>query len=1286
VKSYFKNAQLLVWIAVLTTVKILTLGEVVKAAEENTQIAISPSLSLVAEPSDRPANNKLSLDVPASTDRDRQVIPAFRPQTLMAQEAAPKEVAPEANSNNSNNSVPAEATSDNSDSTVAPAVTENNSNNPATTEVPKDNSTPTATTEVPKDNPTPTATTEVIKDNSTPTATTEVPPNNAETPVDVQPASAQAQPSNPVTTADVKILTPTPNTVLDIPATSVILQYPVGAKVELQVNGKAVDRALVGRTETDTTNNLITETWYGVAFKEGENTLTAQAEINGTVGNLATVKVTVRGDVQQLTVESVEQRIPADGRSTATIQGQLLDAQGNRSNRDAVVTLSASAGEFVGADADRDRPGFQVQARQGKFAAKLRSDLNAETVRIRAELNNLEVFNQLEFETALRPSIATGVIDVRLGARGTDYYGSLRDFLPADEDNRTQLDVYSAVFATGKVGDWLFTGAYNSDRALNEDCSGNTGLSQNPENCQPYPVYGDSSTSQRLARSQDSVFLRFERNRDYFMWGDYDTREFATRSQQFTAISRQLHGFKGNYNFGNLQVTGFYGDNVQGFQRDTIAPDGTSGYYFLSKRLLVPGSEEVYIELEEINRPGTVIDRQQLSRGADYDIDYDRGTILFREPILKTDVSPEGVVLVRRIVTTYQFEDKDNTANIFAGRVQYNFSRQQNRESWVGATYFKENQGTRNFELYGADTFIPLGTKGSLIAEYAHSSNNSDVMGEVSGSAYRVEAQGEITDGIRGRAYFRSADTGFANNATVSFVPGQTRYGAEVAARLSPTTNFRVAYDRENNEGTAPRPLNTFDDLFDRGSTAVPGSQVDNSLTTITAGLQQRIGKSTVDLDFIHRQREDRQPNNPTSNTSNQLRSRINIPIANNLTFRAQNELNLSKDEDIAYPDRTIFGLNWQAYPGINVSLNHQFFTSQNEGSDNNSITSLDVTGERKIWDNTTVKARYSVISGFDGMRGQGAVGLNHQWVIAPGLKLDLAYEHIFGDTFNRTGAGKQFAQPFAPGQSASSIGVESGDSYSVGLEYTDNPNFKASARIQHRTSSGGNNTVISASAAGKISPALTALVSYQQANSANQTLRGLGDTANFKVGLAYRDPNDDRFNALLRYEYRKNPSTIPNTILFGSGTGYEDHTLAAEGIYAPNWRWEFYGKYALRTSTTFLADDYVGKSTTSLAQLRATYRVNSKIDVVGEGRFINQPTTGYSETGLVLEAGYYITPNLRLSAGYVFGGADDRDFGGNRSAGGPYIGLTVKVNELFGFGLQKLPPPQQQETEISNK
>ncbi|MBF2017578.1 MAG: hypothetical protein IGS23_20710 [Rivularia sp. T60_A2020_040] len=1081
--------------------------------------------------------------------------------------------------------------------------------------------------------------------------------------------------------ATVRIIAPTPDAVIDVPATPIIIQFPVGNEVELRVNGELSDRSLIGRTETDSETDLVIQTWYGVSLQNGENIISAQ--VIGSQEAPTTVKIMVRGGVHQLKVDTVESRIPADGSSTATIKGVLLDENGNRSNHDAVVTLASTAGEFLGSDFKPGQPGFQVQAKAGEFTATLKSDLDAKTVRIQAKVGKLEAFTQLQFQTALRPSLMTGVIDFRLGARGTDFYSRFKDFLPEDEDNNTEVKFRSAIFATGAIGEWLVTGAYDSSRSLNEDCNCDNRLFGSYQfSEQNYPVYGDSSTVNPTTPSTDSVYLRLERSSkisgaspDYAMWGDYNTEEFSRSSQQFTSLTRQLHGFKANYNIGNLQATAFYGNNVEGFQRDTLPPDGTSGFYFLSRRLVIPGSETVFIELEELNRPGTVLQRKQLSRGPDYEIDYDRGTVLFREPILRTDVNEFGEVLVRRIVTTYQYEGAGADTDIYAGRLQYNFSRGVNNDSWLAATYMQENQGDRDFELYGADAQFTFGKLGKIIAEYARSRNDSNEMGMIEGNAMRAEAEAEVISGLQTRAYYRFADTGFANDATISFVPGQTRYGAQITGRITKTTNLRFQYDHEDNFGIAPQPIDTFEELFSPRTTAIPGSEVDNSLTTIAAGIVQRFGKANLSVDWIKREREDRISPETLNTDSNQLRSRLNVPLGNKLSFVAQNETTLSENTDAVFPDRTILGINWQAIPGINLSLTQQFYTRGQ--FDGNSITSFNVNGEHKFGEDTSVTGRFSVLGGANGPTTQGALGLKQGITIASGLRLNLAYEHVFGDFFGRNGTGIQFAQPFAVGQSAASLGFADGDSYSVGLEYTDNPNFKASALFERRSSSSGNNTVISAGATGKISRSLTALARYQQAGSSNQTLRALGDTANLRIGLAYRNPQDDKFNALLRYEYRKNPSTIPDTILFGTGTGAEDHTFAIETIYAPNWQWEFYGKYALRNSTTYLANDFSSNSTTNLGQLRATYRLGYSWDLVGEARVITQ--SDYTETGFVVEAGYYLTPNLRLAAGYAFGEINDRDFDGSRSASGPYLGLTVKLNELFnGFGLQKRVPRQE--------
>jgi hypothetical protein len=1091
----------------------------------------------------------------------------------------------------------------------------------------------------------------------------------------------------------IKILNPAPNTLLNGRASDVIVEFPTGTELELKVNGITVDSSLIGRTENNPVNSTTIQTWYGVIFEEGKNILTAEGRNNGVNLDSASIEVDVKGMPTQITLSTVQARIPADGRSTATIRGQLLDEQGNVSNREPIVTLDASAGEFIGVDENPDLPGFQVKARKGEFSAQLRSGINAQTVRINAQTQGMEASAQMQFTTSLRrQTLLTGVFDMRWGARGTNYYDSFRDFLPADQDYSNEVDLTSAFFAQGAVGEWQYTTAFNSDRSLNMSPEGNNRLFRSYEASElAYPVYGDSSSVEVVTPSTDQLYFRLERTSpvnnadpDYFMWGDYNTQEFSSRSQEFSATTRQLHGFKGNFNLNNLQITGFYATNVEGFQRDTISPDGTSGYYFLSRRLVIPGSENVFLEVQDYNSPGKIIERQTLNRGTDYEIDYDRGTLLFTRPIFRTDIDQDGNLLLRQILVTYQYDNLgEEDTSILGGRLVYHFNRDVSQQSWLGATYLYEDKGKRNFELYGVDTLIRLGNNTSLIAEYAHSSNDSEFSGFVQGNAYRMELDTQPFDGLSLRAFYRSAEEGFSNQATSSFVPGQSRYGAEALARLSPTTNFRVRYEHEDNFGVAPRPLDAIDEFFNLPGEPIPGSQQDNSLTTFSVGLQQRLGSASLDLDWIWRDRIDRMSPNALQTDSSQLRTRFMLPITNEISFQAFNETTITAEKDAVFSDRTGFGIDWRIIDGVRLSLQQQWFTAGPQQGQ--SITNIGLDGTLALGSDTAIKGRYGIVNGLNGMMGQGTIGIDQKWAITPGLRVSLGYERLFSNFFTRTASGTQFTQPYASGQSSSGLGFGDGDSYSIGIEYVDSPEFKASTRFQHRNSSTGSNTVFSADVTGKISPALTALFTYNQAETSNQLLQGIGATRTLRTGLAYRDPWDDTWNGLLKYEYRENPSTIPETILFGRGTGSDEHLFSVEGIYAPSWQWEFYGKYAFRNSTTYLANDLVGSTHVYIGQLRAVYRMNFNTELVAEGRLIGQPSAGYTETGLLLEAGYYLTPDLRLSAGYAFGEIDDRDFSGSRAADGFYMGLTFKLDGLLNmFGQPRyVAPPQYTEAQV---
>lgn len=1071
-------------------------------------------------------------------------------------------------------------------------------------------------------------------------------------------------PAAPDAAPEIAILFPPPETVLDLPSTEVVVQFPVGHQAQLSVNGKNVDPTQIGRTETDPASNLVTQFWYGVSLDEGSNTLTAEVSAEGNVGSLIECKVAVRGAPKRLTLRPAQKRAPADGRSRVVLVGELLDAAGNRSNRDAVVTLITSAGSFDEEDYSEDAPGFQVLATQGRFTATLRTGLQAQTVVLGATTGDLQSYTQIEFETALLPGLVAGVFQIRLGSQEGDLYRSFRDFLAPGNDTKLPLRVYSAAFATGQLGNWQLTGAYNSERRLNPDPQGRVALGDVAEADQVYPLYGDNASSTRLAQSRDRVFLRLERNRDYALWGDYGTQEFATRAQEFSATTRQLHALKGNYHVGNLQFTGFYGDNVQGFARDTLAPDGTSGYYFLSQRLLIVGSENVTLELEDLERPGVIVARKSLLRGADYEVDYDRGTLLFRQPLLRTDTGPFGEVLTRKIVVTYQYDGQDRSASALGSRLRYHFGSDVARERSIGTSYVRENQGTRRFELKGIDALLSLNNNGHLLAEYARSTNGEAGV-RVDGSAFRVEAEREVFRGVQARVFGRSAGAGFANNATTSFVPGQTRLGTSWTARVGSATHLRLQYEREKNFGIAPQALTS---LVTPGATAAPGTRLDNRLTSFSIGAEQRLGSTSLQTDWIARKREDRA--GALAASSQQLLSRVSVPLASSLTFRALNTTTLSAQVDTVVSDRTSLGVDWAVRPGVEVRLAQELF--HRGPLQGKSVTRLDTTSDYALNQNTQVLSRFSLLKGADGLSGQGTTGLKHGLLVARGLRLNLTYERVLGDFFNRSAAGPRQGE-LATGQSGAALGFAGGQNWGAGLEYTGRENLQASARYERQLSSGGGNTALSASISGKLSTPITALLHYQQAGATNRALGALGDTGHLKVGLAYRHPRHDRWNALLRYEYRRNPSTIPTTLLLGSGTGARDHTFAVEGIYAPSWRWEHYGKYAVRNSTSYLAQDFTSHSRIGLAQWRSTYRLGFSAELVGEARWVSQPSAGYQNRGFAVEAGFYLTPDLRLGAGYSFGKVDDVDFSGSRYRGGVYVGVTAKLNELFsGWGLQK--------------
>ena len=545
---------------------------------------------------------------------------------------------------------------------------------------------------------------------------------------------------------------------------------------------------------------------------------------------------------------------------------------------------------------------------------------------------------------------------------------------------------------------------------------------------------------------------------------------------------------------------------MQGFQRDTLAPDGTSGYYFLSHRPLVYGSENVVIEEQELARPGTVVASEAPQRGVDYEIDYDRGTLLFHQPVARTDAAPDGTVLTRQIVVTYQYETGGVRHQRLrrAAAIPPDAGRQPARPA--GRDVRAAEPGPARLQsLRRGRASCPWAAGGSLTAEYGHSENASEVLGPVGGIGVPRGGGGQLGKRVQANAYWRSTDTGYANDATTSFVPGQTRYGAQASAALSPATQFRFQLDHEDNKGLAPQPADSWRACWTPATSRPPERPWTTATRASRVGVQQQIRRASLDVDWIGRRRTDRITPDTLSGNSNQLQSRLTVPLGPKLTFQARNDTTLSSGVDAVYPDATQLGLNWTARPGVTVGLNQQYFgRGQFSG---HALTSLDTVVDRKFGGGGDISERFSIGGGANGFTIQQALALNDRWAIAPGLHLGVGYEHLEGGLLGRTAAGQQYALPYAVGQSSSALGLTGGDSRSISLDYLLRPDFKASARYETRTSSGGSNTVFTAGAAGKISLPLTALFQFQQASSSNAGPGGAGPEYDAAAGHGLPGP-----------------------------------------------------------------------------------------------------------------------------------------------------------------------------------
>ncbi|OGX56977.1 MAG: hypothetical protein A2447_05700 [Omnitrophica WOR_2 bacterium RIFOXYC2_FULL_38_12] len=356
-----------------------------------------------------------------------------------------------------------------------------------------------------------------------------------------------------------------------------------------------------------------------------------------------------------------------------------------------------------------------------------------------------------------------------------------------------------AYYLKGKVlGKYLITSSYDSER---EKKALFAGLDKD----EYYPVYGDDSMIDRTATdTQGNLYMLIEWDKSSAKWGNYAVNFDDT---EFAKFSRSLYG--GNVSFESM-ATNKYGEaksNAVVFHSkikektahvEYLATGGS--LYYLKHRDIVAESDKVLIEVRD-KVTGLVIKSEEMKEGADYEMDYERGRMLFWKPIpmlvksysiISDDLFNGNLVYVVADYT-YEIVEELNEAT-FGTRVQQALGE----NVLVGSTYVKESQNLTDYTLKGADVKVHLGADANASAEYAETTASP-------GDNY-VSTDGGITftqialgDAAKGRAYGIKGDAKLFNRLGVTtkyqFVENDFSTNATTAQQGKEIIGIESIYD-----------------------------------------------------------------------------------------------------------------------------------------------------------------------------------------------------------------------------------------------------------------------------------------------------------------------------------------------------------------------------------------------------------------------------------------------------------------------------------------------------------
>jgi uncharacterized repeat protein (TIGR01451 family) len=1010
-------------------------------------------------------------------------------------------------------------------------------------------------------------------------------------------------------------LTPEADATPPIAAIKIAIQHEPGQKVELTNNGRSVDVLNFDGASVNEANTVALSRWRGVDLVNGDNVFAARVlAANGAVVWKAERTVHYGGGPVRAELDKGASKLVADGRARPVIALRMFDSYGKPARAGTIASFSVDSPYRSWWEVDQLNDNQilsngprepQVEVRENGLALiELEPTTTTGNAVIRLRFNERQ---SDEFKVWLAPAARDWIL---VGiAEGTAAYNSISGNMEtagaADREEGFEEQGRVAFFAKGRIkGDFLLTMAYDSAREKKDARDRLKGVIE-PDRY--YLLYGDGTEQRFEAATQNKLYLKIERRQFVALFGDFDTGFTVT---ELTRYSRSLSGLRSDFAGEHVSVSGFAARTDTGLVQDELRGDGTSGLYRLSRAPIVIGSDKLRIEIRDRFEITRVVESSELSRFLDYDLDYERGTIFFKEPVPSRDANLNPVF----IVADYEVRTGGDDETAAGIRVATRLAADKIE---LGASAVHEGAQAGDTRVVGGDLTWRVSDATKVRAEIAQSQSDDPLKAD-SSLAWLVEGR-HVSERLEARAWAREAETGFGVGQQLTADTGARSGGVDARYKLNDT--FTVAGEVQHQQMLASEAKRLL---------ASADVRMQKQGYSVGAGLRH-----VADDDASGDER-----------VSDQAFVTASVDVWDGrMTLRGSSDASLGgKDASVDYPARSILGVDYR------LSGDTTLFAEYEHGDGDQLDTDMMRFGVRtRPWERTQVRSAINTQNSEYGPRTFANFGLTQGFTWRERWAFDVGIDQ----TNTLRGPDLEPVNPNAPLASGSM--TEDFFAAFVGASYRKEL-WQMTSRLEHRNS---DNEERWSSTTGwyrepveghAMSVSLQAFDSTQQLAESTEAVGRFAwafrpDSSDWIVFDRFELKHDERGDALNSFE----SSRLVNN-LHANWQLNPDLQLGLQ--------------YGVRyVSSTFEGEKYAGVSDIAGFDLRR--QLTRRFDLGVHAALLHSWESDVMDHSTGVDVGITLMKNMWISLGYNFEGFRDDDFSGSRhTAQGPYLKIRIKADQ----------------------